>query len=161
MAYVISFKKDKVRLYLPAVAEALAAFVAKDGRFTCNFIPTGTDCEYNLGDYIKVECVRLAQAKPYCGQHPGVCENPSRPKPRMRYLKWDDWVSFNNLVNAGLDAQQVGGDMWSNPREQMDKGAKMWLRRAGKTRQRYDYETTYRYGRPFQTWNHGSQDQFA
>lgn len=153
MAYTISFKKEKVCPFTPAVAAALVAFITKDGRFTCNFVPAGTD--------IKVECVRLAQAKPYCGQHPGVCEFPNRPRPRMKYLEWDDWVEFNTLVNAGLDALEVAGDMWSNPREAIDKGAKMWLRRAGKTRQRYDYETTYMHGRPFQTWNHGSQDQFV
>jgi hypothetical protein len=121
----------------------------------------------NYGEGIIVRPVRLREAKPYCGQHPGECQVPfggPRPKRSYRYLEWDDWVEFNNLLNDIMDRLHVQADAWSCPPETLDKGSKMWIRRiALGRRHRYEWEPEYRAsfgGREVRVWNHGSDDQF-
>lgn len=111
--------------------------------------------------------VRLRAAKPYCGQHPGECvAGPfgfQRPKRTSRYLEWDDWVEFNNLINDVLDARGVEADTWSVPQEPLDKGKNMYVRRRLLGRRlRYEWtEEQGRFGRPARIWNHGDDSQFA
>jgi hypothetical protein len=118
------------------------------------------------GRGIVVKPVRLREAKPYCGQHPGECQvvlGFERPKRRGRWLEWEDWVDFNNLVNAVLDKMKVKtADVWSVPQEALDTGKKMWIRRHGLGgRRRYDWDPQpSSFGRELRIWNHGTDDQF-
>lgn len=75
--------------------------------------------------------IRLEEPKPYCGQHPGSCEFPNRKKPTSRLLEWDDWVEFNNRVNAVLDSKNIDADVWSLPH---DVKGKFWIRKDNRAR---------------------------
>ncbi len=108
---------------------------------------------------IQLTHIRLVEAKPYCGQHPGECALGG-PKRRGKWLEWDNWVAFNGLVNDALDALGVSADVWSRPPERMDVGRKMWVRRGVRRRYQYDWYTDYIGGREVRVWNHGSDDQF-
>lgn len=114
---------------------------------------------------IYVKPIRLKEAKPYCGQHPGECQLGATRK--ARYLEWEDWVEFNNLVNNVLDGGSVKADVFSKPPERLDKGTKFWIRRGSQGRKRYDWEQSFesRGGglltRPVRVWNHGTEDQFS
>jgi hypothetical protein len=110
---------------------------------------------------VTVRPVRLFEAKPYCGQHPGECLL-DRKRPSSRLLEWDDWVEFHGLVNDVLDAAHIKADVWSNPAEPLSSGKKMWIRRDNKRRVRFDYDVDTRPGRMFQDriWNAGTPDQF-
>lgn len=115
---------------------------------------------------IRIKHVRLAEPKPYCGQHPGECfVGPfgERPKRRMHYLEWEDWVEFHALVNKVIDGFGVNVDAWTNPQEKLDKGRKMYVRRADLgARQTFTWVDDWSGGglRPVQIWNHGTPDQF-
>jgi hypothetical protein len=121
------------------------------------------------GSGIVVRPVRLRQAKPYCGQHPGECQVPfggaDRPKRKARYLEWEDWVEFNGVLNDVMDKLGVKADAWSVPMEAIDKGKKMYIRRIENGRRhRYEWEEEYRGdlgGRSIRIWNHGTPDQFV
>jgi hypothetical protein len=108
--------------------------------------------------------VRLREAKPYCGQHPGECAVGATRK--GRWLEWEDWVAFHNLINDFLDAQGIVADAYTEPRERMDKGRRMYVRRMKEGRRlRYDWDDEYQAtsfgGRRIQVWNHGTPDQFG
>ena len=108
----------------------------------------------------ELRVIRLAEAKPYCGQHPGECEFPNRKKPRARFLEWDDWVRFNGLVNDVLDCvgktTEIAADVWSKP---TDAAGRFWIRRLNKRRTRYDYTETFNgMGRAVRVWNLGNED---
>lgn len=106
---------------------------------------------------ILISSVRLREAKSYCGQHPGPCA-VGGPKKKSRYLEWNDWVAFNNMVNDVLDQLNVKAEVWSTPAEDIDKGRRFWVRRGLKRRVRWDWTQG---DSPIQrTWNHGSPDQF-
>ena len=121
-------------------------------RFTATFISINEDT-------IHVKPVRLREAKPYCGQHPGECF--IGPRRRGKWLEWDDWVEFHGLVNDVCDLCNVSADIWTNPPERMDKGRKMWVRRGTRRRINWDYEQVFNGFRNVATWNHGTEDQFA
>ena len=142
--------KDGSRAKL--VIHALEKLVAKS-RFEAKF-------EQAPREEIWVKPVRLRKGKPYCGQHPGECL-VGGPRRRAKFLEWEDWVEFNNLVNDALDSLGVSADVWTVPQEKMDKGRKFWIRRDLQRRRRWEWETDYRFGRPLRIWNHGSPDQFV
>jgi hypothetical protein len=109
---------------------------------------------------IEMRGIRLAEAKPYCGNHPGECVVPlfggPRKKPKARWLEWDDWVAFHALVNAFLDQEKVEADVWTKPQ---DAKGKFWIRRNNKPRTRFDWtETRNAYGQPLRVWNLGDKD---
>lgn len=137
------------------VKASLATAVAADGRFKVEIDRGKSDRE------VALRKVRLAAKKPYCGQHPGECEvNPFRgveKKKNGTWLEWDDWVAFHGLVNDVLDALAFPADVWSTPQE---TSGKMWIRRFGKRRVRYEWEDDYASGRRQQKWNLGTADQF-
>jgi hypothetical protein len=139
-----------------AIREALAATLRADGRFTADLDLGKT----RKGFEIYVSRVRLVKAKEYCGQHPGPCPVDGRPKKRYRYLEYEDWIAFHNLVNGLLDAARVEADVFSKPQE-TDK--RMWMRRGLLARVRYDWHEVMSLPggrRPVRIWNHGTPDQF-
>lgn len=110
---------------------------------------------------IFVKNVRLRKAKPYCGNHPGVCQIiPGRPtkKPNSTYLEWDDWIKFNNLVNSVLNKYKANADVCSLPH---DVSGKMFIRKNNKPRLKWDWEEQYINGRMIRVWNQGTPDQFC
>jgi len=133
------------------VFDALALAIRKDGRFTCDLT--------NCGKLIEVRSVRLVTPKPYCGQHPGPCELNGRKKRTTRFLEWDDWVAFHNVVNDVLDKLHVSADVFTRP---METVGTMYMRKADWGRRtEYDYELgVNNYGRTIQKWNLGTRDQF-
>lgn len=105
---------------------------------------------------IVVRPVRLREAKPYCGQHPGPCEVSivPRPKKKTTYLEWDDWVEFHNLINDLLDKYHVTADVWSTP---FDARGKFWIRKGDARRVLWDWHENEMGQR---VWNPGTSDQF-
>jgi hypothetical protein len=152
----------------------LAKRFRSDGRFSVDmiFLDSMTkgkrDGSRKPGFGIGLRKVRLTEAKPYCGQHPGEClvnpfAGPTKKK-RMTLLEWDDWVEFNGLVNDVLDEHGIDADVWSNPQE--TKGT-MWIRKGQQRRLRYDYDDDFSgswsrtTGLPVRVWNEGTHDQFC
>jgi len=149
---------------MEATRVALQRAIERDGRFTAT-IPLVSFARRTRhlpqGWQFNVERVRL----PYCGAHPGPCAVPFGGPRKMashKYLEWDDWVAFHALVNDVLDRLEVTVDAWTNPRELLSTGSKMWIRRDNQRRVRFDWTEQYRGGisRPFQVWNAGTPDQF-
>lgn len=116
----------------------------------------GTPGHRSHGFVFTLQKVRLIEAKPYCGQHPGECV-VGGPKKKTKYLEWDDWVAFHSIVNDALKG--ITADVWSLP---LDTRGKMWIRKGLRRRVKFDYdETVNGYGRPVRIWNEGTDDQFA
>lgn len=137
------------------VIRKLTAVLKKDGRFTATL-----ESSAKKVDEIHVRRVRLTEAKPYCGQHPGECA--VGPRRRGKWLEWNDWVEFNGLVNDALDQLKADADVWSTPAETLDKGKKMWVRRGTRRRVEYDWEQRPGlFGNGVRVWNHGTENQFA
>ncbi len=110
---------------------------------------------------IEISRVRLKIAKPYCGQHAGPCQLSNKPKPNSTFLEWEDWVRFNNLMNDICDELKLEATIWSVPRERLDVGKRMFVRRDRRRRVAYDtVPVTGRFGRTDYIWNHGTSDQF-
>jgi hypothetical protein len=133
------------------VIHALEKKVAKS-RFTATF-------ESAPRNEIWVKPVRLRASKLYCGQHPGECAVGAKRK--ARFLEWDDWVQFNNLVNDVLDSLGVNADVWTNPQEPVDRGRKFFVRLGLSRRTRWEWNERPGFGRPVRVWNHGTPDQFS
>ncbi len=156
MAYTIKpLGRTKVSIDL-----AIQKAVKKDGRFSVR------DYEWR-GDSVVLKFVRLTVAKPYCGQHCGPClVNPifgAKKKLVGRWLEWDDWVSFHNLINDVLDRISkkygVGFEVWTDP---MEVKGRMWVRKGNVRRFKYEYDGGVdRFGRQIQNWNLGTEDQFV
>ena len=141
-------KRDKI-------LAALRDRFAKDGIFNATLLPTLTG---KLAPCIDIKPVRLAKAKPYCGQHPGECLLSDRPKPKATYLEWDDWIKFNATVNSVLNRFRVDANVWSNP---PDVRGKFWIRKGTKARKRFDFdEQMNSYGQVVRIWNSGDESQF-
>lgn len=154
---------------MEATRVALQRAIAQDGRFGATLTPiTFAPRTRHLpqGYSLTIQYVRLKKAKEYCGQHPGVCiVDPRFPhkKANYKYLEWDDWVAFHGLVNDVLDRLEVTADAWTNPRELLSTGSKMWIRRHNKRRVRFDWDEKFIGGLrgPARVWNAGTPDQFA
>jgi hypothetical protein len=134
MPYTIQMfgTEDQAQRLRTALDERIAT-----SRFTAVLSPPAgrpaTRRERHPSWYITVRPVRLREAKPYCGQHPGECL-VERKKPTNHLLEWDDWVEFHKIVNDVLDDAGVQADVWSVPGEPLSKGSKMWIRRDGHRR---------------------------
>lgn len=156
MAYTIQILEagEKKQTLLLA---ALQAKLVKDGKYNAKLV-IGM-----AGKFPAIICktVRLAKAKPYCGNHPGECEvipGFATPKKKvMTYLEWDDWVKFHALVNGVLDRLRIRADVWSNPQ---DVPGKMWIRKGMNARVRWDWTENHNGFRTIRIWNQGSPDQF-
>lgn len=154
MAYTIKFL-NRAENKAGIVHNYLLARMAKEGKFRAT-LTSGFD---NKGhQIIVVKPVRLINNKPYCGNHPGECPVSSKPKPRMSFLEWEDWVQFHGLVNRVLNRFRVNADVWSTP---MDVRGKMWIRKGRQARLRYDWtEASDSSGFIARYWNQGTPDQF-
>ena len=143
-------------------------------KFTYNTRVIGDTLQFGVRgrrpkDFTKIEFtqIRLAEAKEYCGNHPGECfVNPfvgEQKKRKSRCLEWVDWVRFNNLLNDILNEMKMEANIWSRPPEKMDKGSIFWIRRNNQRRVIYDWEEVWDRGgnRPSLIWNHGTPDQFG
>lgn len=131
------------------VRDELQKAIEQGGKFSALLVVSTVDEE------IRVQQVRLLEAKPYCGQHPGPCLLGG-PKRKSRFLEWDDWVEFHSVVNGVLDSLKVRADVWSNPQ---DVRGKMWIRKGSRARVRFDYEESpTAFG--VRIWNQGTDDQF-
>lgn len=65
----------------------------------------------------KIRNIRLNEKKPYCGNHPEMCELQGfgNRKPRMNdCLEGADWVDWNDRLNDVLDALNVSADVASS-----------------------------------------------
>jgi len=162
MPYTIkvhNMKASKVRA-------AFASALKKDRRFTAELsqpFPEGRgarDGSRKEGESFTVTRVRLTVGKPYCGQHPGPCIPTQVPikKKKLKYLEWNDWVEFNNLVNAVLDELHCDADVWSFP---FETSGRMWIRKGTSARIAYDYDEGMGRWGPVRVWNQGTPDQFA
>lgn len=144
-------KRDQVKA-------ALLAAVAKDGRFR---ILGTSEGEVQALPTLYLHRVRLADKKPYCGNHPGPCEiNPFRPQEKKKntvYLEWDDWVAFHGLVNKVLNKLRCHADVWTLPQ---DARGRFWIRKDLSPRVKFDYTEEYVGGRPLRIWNTGDSSQF-
>lgn len=158
-----------------ALGRALQARITKDGRFRVNRIeyggsPTTREDRKQLGKVytlpaILLQGIYLTHKKPYCGSHPGEClVNPftgrAPHKPNASYLEWDDWVAFHALVNGVLSQRHARANVWTVPRERMDKGRRMWIRRGLQPRRRWEWDEHFEGMVRTQVWNHGTEDQF-
>ena len=133
--------------------------MAKEGRFTAEL---SYAYDKRLPS-IHIKRVRLVKAKPYCGQHPGVCVvNPfigPQKKKVGKWLEWNDWVAFHGLVNRVLNRFRTNADVWSEP---PDVRGKFYIRKGLLARKRFDWtETIDKWGRPIREWNKGAPDQFV
>lgn len=142
-------------------ARVFGALLRKVGasRFALNN-PELSDGVINLGK------VRLKEAKPYCGQHPGECFLGATR--RGRWLEWDDWVEFHALVNDVLDELKIPADVTTRPMETVDcvRGLKglFWIRKGERRRLRYEWRedwTNAGLRGPTRWWNPGTEDQFT
>ncbi len=94
---------------------------------------------------IKVDDIRLRQAKDYCGSHPGRCSThlyqlPTAPPrhTRTRLLEGGDWVGFANGLNELLDYLNVAADVWTYcPRDRRQYGQRYYLRKGSSRRVRH------------------------
>lgn len=84
--------------------------------------------------------VYLKFRKSYCGNHPGVCYvkpgSIPKKKPVNCLLEWDDWVKFNNWVNALLNKMCKKSSVWSLP---PDAKGVFWIRKDNKPRKIYSF----------------------
>jgi hypothetical protein len=168
MAYTIKVHDSELACERARVA--LYRRIESDGRFTADLVSIGglyrgaRKGSRKEGHAFVLRTVRLTEAKPYCGQHPGEClVNPligPTKKMKAKYLEWDDWVQLHALVNDVLDELDIDADVWSEPN---DVKGKMWIRKGMRRRVRYDYEDDYSGGRmlPLRVWNTGTDDQFV
>lgn len=146
------------------LCKTIQTAIDRDGRFEATLTILGKVPGRPYKDGIAIKPVRLRQTKLYCGQHPGECL--IGPTKRSRFLDWEDWVAFHDLINRILDRTKVSADAWSNPAESIDSGKKMWIRRGLSGRIRWDWhdDPNDRFGGVFRNvnriWNHGSADQF-
>lgn len=62
---------------------------------------------------ITISKVRLKESKPYCGNHPGSCQNPHDKKRKGVYLEGKDWIEFNDLLNDFMDKFRIAADISS------------------------------------------------
>lgn len=124
--------------------------------FTCNI----THAVFDKGSHVElyITNVRLPEKRPYCGQHPGSCPIGA-PKPRYKYLEWDDWIRFNNVVNAVLDVRSHHHfEVFSRP---LGVRGRFWIRKNNKARKHYDWEEKGGSSHhPIRVWNKGTEDQF-
>jgi len=147
MAYTVKLnggtyeQAEKVRLALIAKLEKSKTFKAncEPVQFFYKGSREGSRAE---GYGFTIKKVRLRKAKPYCGNHPGECfVTPGvapRKKPVMSLPEWDDWVKFNNFVNALLNRLRKNADVWSMP---PDARGIMWMRKGLKARKVYNWTT--------------------
>ena len=119
---------------------------------------SGLDCL----TVIQLRNIRLAQSRPYCGNHAGPCDannpharfNKDGSKPKSKCLEGSDWIRVHNIVNDWLDsipdsASEVFTEMGATD-------GKMYVRREGKRRQRWDYiEIERERGVPLRPWISG------
>lgn len=168
MAYTVKVHGNEEDCF--KVSKALRERIEKDGRFRARVVnagymtPGSHKGSRKSGVGFTLRNIRLTEAKPYCGQHAPPCVvNPyigPQKKPRATYLEWEDWIEFNNLVNKVLDELHCDADVWSNP---MEVQGRMWIRKGLRARIKYDYENVWRddHWAPLQTWDLGSESQFA
>ena len=156
MAYTIKFlgnSSNKRDFILFNLQERLV----KDGRFRATLTPSTSSDGKDLT--IIVKPVGLVKAKPYCGNHPGLCLISNKPKPKATYLEWDDWVKFHKLVNTVLNKHRINANVYSTP---LDVRGKMWIRKGTKARLKYEWEEHVdNFGRIIRAWNQGTEDQFV
>lgn len=103
---------------------------------------------------LKIETVRLRNAKDYCGAHPGPCQVTGKKHMKAKYLEGLDWVGFNALLNDLLDATTVNAVVFSFNRESLTP--KYYIRRGYFRRVAYPYE----YRDRFAHWTQGGDWAF-
>lgn len=154
MAYTITFLETKSTVPFKAFYY-LKERMAKEGVFTATLTPFIDSFNRPC---IKIKPVRLVKAKAYCGNHPGECLVSAKKKPIAKYLEWQDWIKFHNLVNRVLNRFRANADVWSTP---FDVKGKMWIRKGIKARKRWDWEESLSArGTLVRVWNPGTPDQY-
>lgn len=163
MAYTIQMNGDGAQARVVAFEEKLRDFFEKklDGQvFVINEItkrftywPNGKIKKATL----ELRRIRLNTPKSYCGQHPGPCVANGRKKMKARYLEWNEWIMFHDLINGLLEHEEA--DVYSTP---MECKGRMWIRRGRHPRRRWDYTERWPLGhmQPTRIWNNGTDDQF-
>lgn len=100
---------------------------------------------------LKMTCVRLRRAKPYCGAHAGPCVVTGRRHPVTTFLEGLDWVAFFHVLNNTLDRRRVECDVFTFNREA--PGCSRYYLRLGRLRR-----VRYPYG--FDRGGHWTQDDY-
>jgi len=100
---------------------------------------------------IELRSIRLKESRPYCGNHAGPCDannpharkNKDGSKPKSKCLEGLDWIKVHNIVNDWLDSIPDSVSEVFTAGAECD-GGKMFVRREGKRRMRWDYVDIYR-----------------
>lgn len=71
------------------------------------------ETEYSNKPRICIKNIRLRKIKPYCGNHPSVCEFPDRKLKKAKFLEGLDWIAFNDFLNAFCDVLSLDVDIKS------------------------------------------------
>lgn len=112
---------------------------------------------------IELRGVRLKESRPYCGNHAGPCDannpharkNKDGSKPKSKCLEGLDWISVHNIVNDWLDSIPDSVSEVFTSGAECD-GGKIYVRREGKRRMRWDYIQIHRnIGVPLRPWLSG------
>lgn len=112
---------------------------------------------------IELRGIRLMASRPYCGNHPGPCDaanpharfNKDGSKPKSKALEAADWIKVHAAVNDWLDT--MSGPSLAYTEGADCDGNKMYVRRVGQRRVRWDYVEIRRPrgGLPLRMWLSG------
>jgi hypothetical protein len=175
MAYVIAMRGNPVmsstaaptllvqQMLIDAVKHELKEGGLKVQELKVSFVPCKPAIKVAAGvsvlnPRIELRGIRLLTKKKYCGNHPGPCDlgagvGDAGKLKNGTYLEGPDWMAWHDRVNAWLDRLGDMGDITTNGN---DLPCKMWVRRSGATRRRYDYLEWHtsmgRFSRPIRAW---------
>jgi hypothetical protein len=173
--YTVALLNPKTNAY--KLAYAMQDRIQKDGQFRVSRIEVGQvktsrEERRTLGKVytctaLLLHNIRLTKMRPFCGSHPGEClinpftgKEPDRPNSTL--LEWADWVEFHKLINGVLSQRHTSANIWTIPRDRLDQGRRMWIRRGLLPRVKWEWEESYDHmGRREQVWDHGSPSQFS
>jgi hypothetical protein len=110
---------------------------------------------------IELRGIRLMASRPYCGNHPGPCDaanpharfNKDGSKPKSKALEAADWIKVHTAVNDWLDT--MSGPSLAYTEGADCDGNKMYVRRVGQRRVRWDYVEIHHSIRPIRLWLSG------
>jgi hypothetical protein len=119
-------------------------FFLENSRFTGELEDASTTRHY----VIKIRNIRLREKKPYCGNHPAMCENTGETRRKGTWLEGADWVEFNDSLNDICDRENISADIRSSI---------CILRKGRERRMEYGYRQV---NDRFTEWNLDDEDSY-